>query len=271
MILRWRTLYERSRPPSIQYSEPRRNPLTRSAACPLGGCRLLYSSAARSSAVRASRRGRLSAGWVGATCPRRGRVRSQCLLSPKTLELYEGLLCNHLNPTFGDMGIGDIEEEHVRKWRAEQLKAGPKCAKPFGPVTVAKGYRLLRAILNTAVRDKRLKENPCQIEGADKETIPERPVLSVVEVFRLADAIAPHYRALILLATFGNMRWGELAGLRRRNVDLDAGTVRIDETVYQGVRPGRRHAALEGTDRQARHRRVAVHHTRRSVDQPQRV
>lgn len=29
------------------------------------------------------------------------------------------------------------------------------------------------------------------------------------------------------------MRWGELAGLRRRNLDLDAGTVRIDETVYE--------------------------------------
>jgi integrase len=100
-------------------------------------------------------------------------------------------------------------------------------------VTVAKGYRLLRAVLNTAVRDKRIKENPCEIEGADKESSPERPVLSVAEVFRLADAIAPRYRALVLLATFGNMRWGELAGLRRRNLDLDAQSVRIDETVYE--------------------------------------
>jgi hypothetical protein len=36
-----------------------------------------------------------------------------------------------------------------------------------------------------------------------------------------ADAIEPRYRALLLLATFGNLRWGELAGLRRRNLDLD--------------------------------------------------
>jgi integrase len=154
-------------------------------------------------------------------------------LSPKTLELYEGLLRSHLNPTFGAMSIGDIKEEHVRKWRAERLKAGPKSASPFGPVTVAKGYRLLRAILNTALRDKRIKENPCQINGADKESSPERPVLNVAEVYRLADGIAPRYRALVLLATFGNMRWGELAGLRRRNLDLDAQSVRIDETVYE--------------------------------------
>lgn len=45
--------------------------------------------------------------------------------------------------------------------------------------------------------------------------------------------ITPRYRALVLLATFGNLRGGELTGLRRRNLDLDAGTVRVDETVYE--------------------------------------
>ena len=37
----------------------------------------------------------------------------------------------------------------------------------------------------------------------------------------------------MLLATFGNMRWGELAGLRRRNLDLDGRSARIVETVYE--------------------------------------
>jgi integrase len=55
----------------------------------------------------------------------------------------------------------------------------------------------------------------------------------VPEVYRLADAIAPRYRALVLLATFGNMRWGELAGLRRRYLDLDGRRVRVVETVYE--------------------------------------
>lgn len=154
-------------------------------------------------------------------------------LSPKTAQLYELLLRRHLNPTLGQMAIGDIKEETVRKWRAFRLKAGPSSDPPFGPVTVAKAYRLLRAILNTAAKDKRIKENPCQIDGADKESSPERPVLSVAEVYQLADAITARYRALVLLATFGNMRWGELAGLRQRNLDLDGRSVRIVETVYE--------------------------------------
>jgi integrase len=154
-------------------------------------------------------------------------------LSPKTAQLYELLLRLHLSPTFGDMSIGDIRQEHVRAWRASELKTGPRQQPPFGPVTVAKAYRLLRAILNTAMTDKRIRENPCQIKGADKESSPERPVLSVPEVYRLADAIEPRYRALVLLATFGNMRWGELAGLRRRYLDLDGRCVRVVETVHE--------------------------------------
>jgi integrase len=154
-------------------------------------------------------------------------------LSPKTAQLYELLLRLHLAPTFGEMSIGDIRQEHVRAWRAAELRTGPQQHPPFGPVTVAKAYRLLRAILSTAVTDRRIRENPCQIKGADKESSPERPVLSVPEVYQLADAIAPRYRALVLLATFGNMRWGELAGLRRRYLDLDGRRVRVVETVYE--------------------------------------
>ena len=58
-------------------------------------------------------------------------------------------------------------------------------------------------------------------------------MLSVAQVFRLDEAIAPGYRALVLLATFGNMRWGELEGLRRGNFDLDGQVVRVVETVYE--------------------------------------
>ena len=35
------------------------------------------------------------------------------------------------------------------------------------------------------------------------------------------------YRALVLLATFASLRWGEATALRRCDVDLDAATVRV--------------------------------------------
>ncbi|GAA3843143.1 hypothetical protein GCM10022226_77670 [Sphaerisporangium flaviroseum] len=47
------------------------------------------------------------------------------------------------------------------------------------------------------------------------------------QVFALAGVIDPRFRALVLVATFGSLRWGELAALRRKHVDLDARTVRV--------------------------------------------
>jgi hypothetical protein len=94
----------------------------------------------------------------------------------------------------------------VRRWRKARLIAGREAARRFGPVTVAKAYRLLHAIFETAVDDRLVRRNPCRIEGAGKEDSPEREIISVPEVFAVADALAVRYRAMALLATFAGMR-----------------------------------------------------------------
>jgi integrase len=52
-------------------------------------------------------------------------------------------------------------------------------------------------------------------------------VLTIPQVFALADSIEPRYSALVLLGTFGSLRWGELAGLRRMDIDLANGAIRV--------------------------------------------
>jgi integrase len=98
---------------------------------------------------------------------------------------------------------------------------------------VAKAYRLLKAILNTAVDDGLIRRNPCRIKGAGQEESPEQPVLTMHQVFDLAEAFDPRYCALVLLAVFCSLRWGELAALRRHHVDLASSTVRIHESVVE--------------------------------------
>lgn len=100
-------------------------------------------------------------------------------------------------------------------------------------MTVAKAYRLLKAILNTAVGDGLIRRNPCRIKGAGQERSPERPVLTMRQVFDLADAFDSRHRTLVLLAVFCSLRWGELAALRRRHLDLASGTVRIQESMVE--------------------------------------
>jgi hypothetical protein len=70
----------------------------------------------------------------------------------------------------------------------------------------------------------------CRIDGAGKEESDEREIVSLPVVFIIASTIPVRYRALVLLATFASLRWGELAALRRENIDLDnilAGTILV--------------------------------------------
>ena len=149
-------------------------------------------------------------------------------LRPKTAQLYEGLVRLHLAPVLGSLAVADIKERTVRRWRKSLLDSG------VGPVTAAKAYRLLKAIMNTAADDGLIRRNPCRIDGAGQEHSPERPVLTITQVFALADAFTDRrYRLLILLAVFCSLRWGELAALARYCVDTDAGVISVRASVVE--------------------------------------
>ncbi|WP_030708382.1 site-specific integrase [Streptomyces griseus] len=148
-------------------------------------------------------------------------------IGASTADLYRSLLRNHLVPTFGNVAVADITSAMVRAWRVARLEGGT------GPSTVAKSYALLRAVLMTAVDDRLIRRNPCRVKGASTAPTPERPTATVQEVYALAEAIQPRYRALVLLAAFSGLRWGELVGLRRRDLDLSAGALRVRRNIAE--------------------------------------
>jgi hypothetical protein len=109
-------------------------------------------------------------------------------LRPRTVDLYRSLLRLHIDPMLGQIPLGKLDTPTIREWRAKLLASG------VSTTTAAKAYRLLRAVLMTAVREDRiLPRNPCQIRGADRELARERPVLSVAQVVALADAVPPRF------------------------------------------------------------------------------
>ena len=171
--------------------------------------------------------------WVN---PRAGRVLfseyapewvlQRAGIRPRTVELYESQVRVHLVPAFGDMALADITPAHVRRWYSEMC-AGERP----GRATVAKIYRLMRTILGTAVEDELIPKNPCSLKGAGVEKSAERPIASIEQVDALASAIDPRFRALVYTATYTTLRFGELFALRRRNMDLDRGTVTVVEQI----------------------------------------
>lgn len=106
----------------------------------------------------------------------------------------------------------------VQEWQAERLTA-------TGATTVAKSYRLLKAILETATDDELIRRNPCRIRGAGKEVSQSGQVATVAQVDALADAIGIRWRLMVYLGAYGPMRPEEQAELRRKDVDVDNVTV----------------------------------------------
>jgi integrase len=142
-------------------------------------------------------------------------------LRPRTVDLYRWLFGKHISPHLGRVMLGDLDAARVRAWRAKLLDSG------VSPTMMAKAYRLLRAVLMTAVDDGILARNPCRIKGAGSEPTPERPVLGLGQVLTLAESMPAPLGLLVLVTTFGSLRWGEVTALRRMDVDLDAGTLHV--------------------------------------------
>ncbi|MFH8400454.1 tyrosine-type recombinase/integrase [Streptomyces anulatus] len=136
-------------------------------------------------------------------------------LAATTDELYRRLLRLHLLPTFDGVDLDKIMPPSVRTWRTERLKATE------APTTVAKSYRLLKAIMETAVDDELIRRNPCRIKGAGKESAEERPTATVPQVDALADVMGPRWRLMVYIAAYGPARPEEQAAMRRPDVDLE--------------------------------------------------
>jgi integrase len=182
---------------------------------------------------KASEESKLHRGeWID---PAAGRVtfadwwaewRSTMHVRQSTIVLYDYLARRYLLPYYGELELGRITTSTVRHW----LK-GMRATK-LSDATVAKAYRLLVRVLGQAVEDRLVARVPT-VKGAAVERSPEMRCPTPGEIADVVAAIAPPYRALVLLAGFGGLRWGEAAGLRRRNVDLLHGIVHVVEQLTE--------------------------------------
>jgi integrase len=141
-------------------------------------------------------------------------------LRASTRERDESMLRRLALPRFGDAPLAGISQRDVRAWVAELSARG------LAPATVQKAYQLLGKVMGAAVDAGMLAQSPCRRVPLPKVEREEMRFLTSAEVATLADAIASRYRALVLVGAYGGLRIGELAGLRRRRVDLLQGRSR---------------------------------------------
>ena len=161
-------------------------------------------------------------------------------LRRSTRSLYDWLLVKHILPTFADRPIGTITTLDLQMWISDR-----HANSRLGPNSVAKAYKIVRSVMESAVDAGLILRSPCRVKGAATEHLPEMRAATAEEVASLAQATGPRWQALILLAAYSGLRWGELAGLRRRDVDALHRTVRVEHQLAEGTatcpsRPRRR-------------------------------
>lgn len=130
-------------------------------------------------------------------------------LSTGARETYRRDLDRHILPELGKIPIGRLDPATIDRYLA---------GVDLAPSSVHRHYRTLHRMLRVAVDRGLIARNPCGPVEPPRIPPVDRRVLDVDEVDRLADKISPRYRAWLLVAVYGGLRWGESIGLRRRHV-----------------------------------------------------
>jgi integrase len=89
--------------------------------------------------------------------------------------------------------------------------------------------------MRTAVADGFIQTSPCKVEGAGTEHDSERPIASVDEVELISKAMPEHLQIVVMLATWCQLRRGEILGLRRVDVDLKQSVIHIVQSRTFGM------------------------------------
>ena len=150
-------------------------------------------------------------------------------LRPTTRDHYEYVLESTLYPTFGKTPIDEITVEDVNDWY-EKVAPGRESQRGHA-------YSLLRTILGTAAstRPKPLIAfNPAHIRGAGNVRPAHKVVpASLEELEVIVKNLPDRYRLMALFAAWCAMRFGELAELRRGDLDLEHNRILIRRGVVR--------------------------------------
>jgi len=147
-------------------------------------------------------------------------------IKARTRQHYRGILDTHLLPAFGCKPLASITPAEVRGWHSTTLVDKPTMR--------SHAYSLLRTIFTSAVNDELIDANPCRIVGAGRaERVHKVTPASVVEIEIITAKMPARLALAVTCASWLAMRLGEILELRRRDIDIDAGVVRIRRAVVR--------------------------------------
>jgi integrase len=153
-------------------------------------------------------------------------------LSPTTWRGYADMARSRVIPRIGAVRLDALTPKILSDLYADLREHGTGRNGGLSPQSVKNTYTLINRALEDAVRMRVLKENPNRRAPRPKVPKTEADVWSPAEAaeFLARTTDDRFWPAWLLLLTTG-MRRGEIAGLRWRDVDLDAGRLTVRQSV----------------------------------------
>jgi integrase len=153
-------------------------------------------------------------------------------LAPRTYHNYRLQVRRHIVPALGRVKLKALSPASIQSLYAAKLRGGLK------PSSVRYLHAVLHRALEQAVRWNMIPRNPAASVDPPKLRHEEITPLDAdqARTFRQA-ARADRFEALYVLSLTVGLRMGEALGLKWSDVDLDAGTLRVNRQL-QRIREG---------------------------------
>jgi len=139
---------------------------------------------------------------------------------PATSARIASYLRIQIMPTFTDVPLCKISRLSVQAWVDAMTQT-------LAPRTVRDSYRVFAGFMREAECQGLIRQSPCYSIVLPRMPRPEPRFLAPDQVERLAAAIDARYAPLIYSGAYLGLRWSELAGLKRTNLDLTARRLRV--------------------------------------------
>ncbi len=136
-----------------------------------------------------------------------------------------GVVEKHIRPRWGSHALTAVTHSEVQRWVTD-------LGADLSARSVRKVHGTLMQLLAWAVQDGRLARNPAEGVRLPKPGLTDHRCLTHAEVAMLAKECGD-YAPLIRFLAYTGLRWGEVAALRVRRVDLTRRRVDIAESVTE--------------------------------------
>ena len=152
-------------------------------------------------------------------------------LRASTLDRVSGVVRNHIVPTLGPIPLADFGRLRAQQWASE-------LSRTQSPGSVRKIVNVLSSALQLAVDDGRIPANPAARLKLPRQIKSQKRFLTHQQVAELAAAVdakeaGDGFGLLVLVLAYTGLRWGELAGLRVRDLDFRRGRLEVSSTMIE--------------------------------------